>query len=281
MIKSVFDLANKFMDSPRYVEINTKKAAEVAKQITCINGFATDSSDLARVVEYELMAAAINYCYWYGRNDVRPTGGGATEMYRALDETWAEYPDDIHASARFIYFKNKLVTGRYPLLEARLKHLTEVRDSLEFVSILCEDIERPTFQIETHITNLCVFMPGFGSDMFLKRACLFFMMLHRRTGVLPESQLRLLPIPADYQVPKMLEWLGVLEYSDGLRFLIESHAPIPAGSLMECEIRAASILACEMLAGLSGETMCDVDDYLWSRRKSCDRPFHLTVTTDY
>lgn len=282
MIQSVFGVAEAFMANPQYVSIDSSRIQEVAGQIIPKVNLSTES-DLHRVIEYELMASSINYCYWYGRHDMRPTGGGATHMYKALDEAWTHYPDGQHTSARFIYFKNKLVLGRYPLLEERLRHLQEVRNSIEFVSIFCDELtNRPhVLDIDTHVMNLCCFMPGFGSDIFLKRASLFFMMVHRRTGAIRDAELRKLPIPADYQVPKMLRWMGILEYSDELNRDVREHHLIPSGSLKECEIRAASILACQSLAEKSGQSMCDVDEYLWSRRKDCDHPFHLTVTTDY
>jgi hypothetical protein len=265
------------MEDPQHVLIDESRIHEISEYI---HPAAVSDHPLSDVVEYELMANSVNYCYWYGRHDVRPTGGGATTMHNALAEAWAHYPEAWQRDARFAYFKSKLVLGRYPLLEQRLKHLEEVRLQPSFGQSLLQEIESVSFDVDSWMTELSMSMPGFASDIFLKRACLMFVNIYRSTGV-AKDQIERLPIPADYQVPKMLRKLGVLEYSPELTTHIENHELIPAGSLMECEIRAASILACEKLARAADCMMCDVDTFLWIRRKQSDMPFHLTITTDY
>lgn len=280
MIESVFDICNQFMKNPQYVSINKLRVKEVADDIKPTKEPVANQDELQKTVEYQLTASAVNYCYWYGRHDVRSCGVGATRMYQHLDEAWQQYPGLHESDKRLEVFKALMVTGRYPLLEQRLAHIDQVKAAIDFVPFVTQNI-RGIFDVNECLTELILRMPGFGADLFLKRAFLFFMMVHRATGILPTEELRKLPIPADYQVPKMLQWLGVLEYRGELVDDIVLHRVIPSGSLKECEIRAASILACKALSEECGQSMCDVDDYLWSRRKSCDRPFHLTVTTDY
>ena len=122
--------------------------------------------------------------------------------------------------------------------------------------------------------------PGYASDMFLKRASLFFLQLNRKFGWYSET-IKDLHIPADYQVPKMLRHFGVLEYNTFLSTQIQTYSLIPSGSLMECEIRAATIIASKRLAELTGWITPEIDTWFWTKRKECDDPFHLTITTDY
>jgi hypothetical protein len=284
MIGSVFKIANRFMASSSYVFINTDVLHQVASQIPFMSRiFPTQHElskfDLYEIIEYELVSSSINYCYWYGRYDIRPTGGGADRMYTLLDESWKQYPKVGNFRARINHFKNALILHRFPLLERRLQHLDEVWTSRKFIPALQKAFDH--LNVEKQLIVLCSSMPGFAGDIFLKRAFLFFMMLHRRTDMIPLTELNKLPIPADYQIPKMLHWLGVLEYNQELTDDINNHRPILSGSLKECEIRAGSILACRDLAQISGQSMCDIDQYLWSCRKHCDCPFHLTITTDY
>jgi len=75
--------------------------------------------------------------------------------------------------------------------------------------------------------------------------------------------------------------INTIEYENELENLLYDNKFIPHGSLIECEIRASSILACKMLSDKSGYNMGTIDQYLWSRRKECTDSFHLTVTTDY
>ena len=96
-----------------------------------------------------------------------------------------------------------------------------------------------------------------------------------------KEDISILPVPADYQVPKMLKWLGCINYSSELVFNIERSLILPSGSIEEVEIRSATVQACSFLAEYSGCTVCDIDTYLWNNRKKCTDPFHLTITTDY
>lgn len=290
MIESVFKVADQFLLSPAHVSIDYNKLAEVGNEFrrSAPKPWKFKDFSARHVIEYELMASCINYCYWYGRYDVRPTGGGATEMYKLLDDAWKTYSNDTSTytkgcatTLRLVYLREKLIQGRYPLLEQRIKHLDQLKGAVGFITDLAAGLGKPNFDIDTYIQRLCQTVPGFAGDIFLKRATLFFMMIQRRTKWMPDEQIRRLPIPADYQVPKMLRWMGVLKYSSELSNKVDTHELIPAGSLMECEIRAASIVACEALSAVSGKSMCEVDDYLWTHRKDCDDPFHLTITTDY
>ena len=88
-------------------------------------------------------------------------------------------------------------------------------------------------------------------------------------------------MPADYQVPKMLEHFGCLVYTRDLEDKIKRHTMIPKWSIEEISIRAGTILVCDKLSELTGWTKSDIDAWLWRNRKECDKPFHLTITTDY
>jgi len=86
-----------------------------------------------------------------------------------------------------------------------------------------------------------------------------------------------------------LRQLGILVYDGELAALVDSQAPIPAGSRMEIEIRAATVWAGEgirqaLLDRAAGITATHIDFWLWetSQRKSPDdRPYHRTLTTAY
>ena len=148
------------------------------------------------------------------------------------------------------------------------------------ITKLAEDILDETEDVEMWLKIVVESFPGLAQDMFLKRASLFFMMLFRRMVWFKHS-IHKLPIPADYQIPKILESEGCIQYSSKLKNDITEGKLIPKGSLMECEIRAASIIACQQISQGCNVTMCAVDDYIWMHRKEYDMPFHLTITTDY
>jgi hypothetical protein len=70
-------------------------------------------------------------------------------------------------------------------------------------------------------------------------------------------------------------------YSSDLKNMIDSYQLIPKYSQIECEIRSANIIAVKTLCDLTGWNVADIDAYFFLRRHDSDRPFHLTITTDY
>jgi hypothetical protein len=106
---------------------------------------------------------------------------------------------------------------------------------------------------------------------------------------------------ADYSVPQLLSYEGVLVYSPELKSRIDQKEEIPSGDLDECEIRAGSILVVDLIVNHGNEKIrlekntknegqklnaAIVDGYLW--RKSVDQevlyqqtPFHRTRTIFY
>jgi hypothetical protein len=51
----------------------------------------------------------------------------------------------------------------------------------------------------------------------------------------------------DYQLPKVLRDLGILEYEESLAYRVDSGIEIPRNSQEELEIRASTIHASDML----------------------------------
>ena len=94
---------------------------------------------------------------------------------------------------------------------------------------------------------------------------------------------------ADYKVPQILREMGVMVYDQQLAQIVDSRTRIPAGDRMEVEIRAATIVACDMLVqALRAHdrhlTAAELDWHLWSLSQSLggeSRPYHLTETIYY
>jgi len=239
--------------------------------------FSTLAQRNAKVVRYELMASAVNYCYWYGSCCVRPGGSSARKMYKLLDETF----DEKEASDELIEtFIRKLSDNAFPLMEDRARHLRELNTDSVLIYLLGQNETKENTSLLSWMSYLLKTYPGFAGDVFLKRACLFFFMLNARTGWF-NDEIGQLRIPAEYQIPKVLRQRGCLEYQSELAEKVDSFQLIPKGSLMECEIRACSIMACADIAERIGCREVDVDRVLFSRKNEIDTPFHLCVTTDY
>ena len=170
--------------------------------------------------------------------------------------------------------------NRYPLLEERKRHLRELYEDRkgEVFASMVNDQALPPVEL---FNEMIIRFQGFASDIFLKRASLFFIQLYRKFGWYEDNLMNILHVPADYQVPKILRHFNCIAYSNALSNKIEGMKLIEKHSLEEIQIRAATIIACTELQYKTGWTIADVDTYLWTKRKLTDKPFHLTISTDY
>jgi len=238
---------------------------------------------------YELLADSINYQYWYGKHDIRPNGACANRMYELLNEAICQVESQPFVSSTDGAIRDtskifiKLISmERFPNIENRIRHINEVTNSLRRCDFkkMSKRISEGKMSINEFLEFVITNLPGYAEDIFLKRAFLLPIMLYRRVQWF-KDEVDILPVPADYQIPKMLEGLGCINYSYLLSEKIQNGELIPSGSVEECEIRAATMLAGKRLSEISGHTMCDIDIYLWLKRKEIDKPFHLTITTNY
>ncbi len=90
-----------------------------------------------------------------------------------------------------------------------------------------------------------------------------------------------LHVPADYHLPNILRHFGCIHYTGELQKRIEGNQLIEKHSLMELQLRAATVKVCALLQYGTGWTIADVDTYLWTKRKLPKTNIHLTYTTDY
>lgn len=301
IIEGVWTLANKFMDSAKFVTIDNLVVAELAKSVveraalktpfwglpSCIAPAEADTRQ--KTFLYELIANSVNYCYWYGRHDIRPNGANSTKMYTLLDESFVAL-ERMKESTMFHprseleiligIFINKLSKACFPLIDHRVRHLNEILNRSDLLSVIEASVQREDYSVDRWLEYMITSFPGYSKDLFLKRAFLFIMSMYRRCKIF-EEEINSIPIPADYQVPKMLRWLRCIRYSGTLASLVDNNVLVPEGSIMECEIRAATILACREIANRAGCSCEQVDTYLWGQRKICTDPFHLTITTNY
>lgn len=289
----VYELSEEFMKDSTFVKMIPEQIEVVADEIVKSGKQRfpiPDRSDDNDVIIYkqvfmELVAASINYCYWYGKGTVRPNNAGSTFMYECLMNAF--YNENTEDYNRCIdYLIDILSFNRFPLIEERIKHLTELKSSKArdiTIRITNNNIgvyKKGDNNINTYMSEIIATLPGFASDLFLKRASLFFIQLYRRFGWF-SNQLYYLHVPADYQIPKMLEHNKCISYNAYLKNIISTNQLIPKHSQMECEIRSATVLTMKKLCELTGWNIAEVDGYFFLKRYEAKQNFHLTITTDY
>lgn len=285
--ESVFEISKKFIteNSPVYldeqgIEHTSKLMLEEGIKKFPIKEITQDH--IYKAVLQEFVGCAINYCYWYGSANIRPNDSSSGRMYALVENAFSDYQDGDNFEICIQRLVENLAINRFPLLEEREKHLKElIPEGEDF----CIGIANAIFYKDKEhfypfFLDMIKSFPGYASDIFLKRASLFFLQMNRQYGWF-ESAMLGLPVPADYQVPKMLKGFGCISYDHYLYSLIEHEVLIPKGSKEECCIRAATVLACRKLQEKTGWNIADVDAWFWLKRKEVSAPFHLCITTDY
>lgn len=103
-----------------------------------------------------------------------------------------------------------------------------------------------------------LFPLGFGDDPFRKKAILTFMEIAAYLQVRNECVIYDLPIPSDYQIPRILAWKGAIEVSDAFADeLKRTDRLIDVTSEAVTHFRAAAIVSARQIA-----RMADVPDYI-------------------
>lgn len=125
--------------------------------------------------------------------------------------------------------------------------------------------------------EIAVALPAGYRDPFLKKAQLALWMakgmLEAGGWSAPEVEATVF---ADYQVPKVLRGLGILEYGEELARLVDAGELLESGGAMEVAIRAATIVACERIGKSKGVSEPALDFWLWSMRNAFEQLFHRT-----
>ena len=308
LIKGVYDISEEFLNLPgslpQHVVRDNDKITDLANQMMSdgvVNFYAEEDQEVKEkinplyIVLRELVASSINYCYWYGNANIRPNGANSGMMYDLVDTAMEAFNTDLSAAnlekvnnkyfeAMFNSCINYLIqllsVSRFPMLEERKRHLlelTENNNGMAFARYIIANNDRDGEQV---LEELVKNFTGFASDIFLKRASLFFIQLYRQLGWFYDL-VKVLHVPADYQVPNVLNHYGAFKYSNPLTYKMQEGKLIEKGSLIECQLRAATVLVCKQICSGTGWNIADVDTYLWTKRKLPRKKFHLTITTDY
>jgi hypothetical protein len=225
---------------------------------------------------FYLLANSINFCFWSGKANSYTAGAGSSTVWKFVNAALDAYskPDDILA-----HFYALVAESKLPPLEERLAILQEMRPyfgsklaALRHACLLGSDAK-------TSLEALVELFPSFGKDSLVKRASLMLQLLHEDT--LFAVDIESLPIPADYQVPKVLNAWGVLRYSPDLTQRISTEQLLSSESAEETEIRAATIRVGDLIRQRIEVPPHVSDRFIWTQRKAYPGPYHLTITTCY
>lgn len=254
-----------------------------------IEQFNNDFSDnpfgsLAEAIHYTLAKNSINFQYWdlddNGFKRYTHNGNvGAIACSVGFDKLWWNTRYEIfNINSINTYF------GDIPLKQERFNILSESLDfekAKEAIDIITKAVYSNNINLTTAIDVAQILPLSFDEPYYKKIQLALYEIgaLAKHWDLSPHVDLT---IAADYQLPKVLENLGVLTYSNNLIEKINNKTLIDKDSAEEKAIRAATILSCEEISHHHNMEIPLIDRYLWLMRNSNpSKQFHLTKTTDY
>ena len=305
IIEHIFAMSEKIIDSSNDVSIDWDRLAYIAdkmkntpNQEKQVDEHKIENIELDEdIILKELVSDSVNYCFWQFSSDYRPNDAGSTRMRQLLEENFdAKLARWNRSNLKYQIrrFYKAMLMERFPLMNKRLIHLEALSRPMKFHGATSRHpsyngsvadnfiygiVRKEPFE---YLFNFLIGeIDGFGEDPFLKRAILFFLQLNRIYG-LYENEIKMLPIPADYQVPKMLSaHYSILVYSKRLENKIRRGEHLQENGPEEMAIRAGTILSADILGDKTGWSPADVDGWLFSRRKISLAPFHCCITSNY
>lgn len=283
--------------APEIVRIDTARIPELPLKKETVSLFAPNlqpavAQETASTVMFLVALNSINYRFWQKGEDgtvSRYTHGdlvGALAMRATFEAAWGNTPGPVNlrSQACLTAFIGQAM-GDIPALPGRAAILEEVlaADRLENIAqVLLQRIQATQMVSLADARILAEEFPKAYGDRYLKKAQLALSEIASYLGSRGQVVDARLTAFADYQVPRVLRALGVLQYSDRLAEAIDQYALIAENSPEERAIRAATILACESIAAHFEVSSAAVDHFLWSQKETVGAtPFHLTETTNY
>lgn len=241
-------------------------------------------------IRYILGLHSINFQYWditpqniysrYSNNEKI----GAIASYEGYNKL---YSSIILANKPIDTINHELMRnffGSIPNLHGRILILKESLNKTLFeltYQVIMNDVTKNNLIDTLTAQKIADILPKSYSDPFLKKVQLALFEIYELLKFKYPKLNVDLTVAADYQIPKVLNFLDIINYSDSISKKITNKIVIPEDSNEEMAIRAAAILACEEISKTHNLPTGYVDKYLWEQRNNTVNNFHLTKTTRY
>ena len=244
----------------------------------------TDKETAYQIIHiFNAINASLQYSFFTARSDIRFDGIDSQWVIKMIDEVFEEMKvktvTDVYRTKEQII--ERLIGSNITLLRSRVETVEEVFAKLNFYEYgaMYADVSASIGMLKQLVC--------FKQDLFFKKGLFAVMMTGRMLPELKTQHLEYaealakLPVPADYQIPKMLQHYGLIVFSEELERMVENSVPLQENSEMELNIRAATVLACTLISRQNEVSADDVDGYLFSKRKESRLMHHLCVTESY
>lgn len=252
-----------------------------------------DINNVEQLAQFYFVGNSINFKFWNTSCKDRYTFGGfsgSAAMWAFLSNN-LRLVDPVHIKSLEII--NEVELQQMPMHLERVSALREAGTQLLrcFNGSALNLCEYGNWHGPTIVQAITDYFPTWRDEQrnvkFNKRAQLFITMLHGRLGEYSRfTGMDQLTCLADYQLPKVLRHLGIIQYSKKLEDIIDSEQLILEGSDDEFSIRVSTLDAvkqlCEELSTRNiNVNPAQLDYLLWKSSRNIDSPHHLTITTAY
>ena len=270
--------------------------------------------DLTNLLQLIFFFNSMVFCFWAEKDKPKWTikvGGeeldGAVALFRTLEERLHEDTNFLNvgkiSSMSLPDFK-KMFKGNVeiPLLKERYDTFLKTSQILErkfngkFTEILKQSGSNSSKMLALITENFSTF----EDDSLYKGEKVYFQkrtqlqvkmvndaLLSKKLKCLKD--LDVLTAFADYKVPQILRYFGMIKYHKDLAEKVDNFVLIEKDSIMENEIRIATVWAAELIRQEVAKkypevTASHIDSYLWNKAQSIKTdilPYHRTYTTAY
>lgn len=304
------------VENAKHVRINEEAISEIAKKVeTKISGGLPGGEEvfgklntLEQKAQFCLVVDSVNFCFWAEKGKDKwqtefPRGtfvGGGFGLNASFQRAIAvgipvldpKYLSEITLDQTREIFKSSNGVD-IPLLEKRQENLQEVGRVLiqryqgKFINLVKSANFDAVGIVKKVVSDFSSYsdVAHYGGEniSFYKRAqlCVCDLSLFKDSNILGIENLTAF---ADYKLPQILRENGVITYSPELSVKIDNYVLIPAGSLEEVEIRAATIWGVELIRQrIRKYTSAEIDNAIWylSQDQTGLKPFHRTYTIFY
>jgi hypothetical protein len=274
--------------------ISLKFESSFVEELSPYEQNALRGRNLTESIQFILALNSINYQYWDKTTDgfVRYANNGFTGALAAFDgfiRLWSVFSQDYDIHKKIDNTLMEEFFGRIPEKSSRIEIFRESLNPVNLnraVNIIKRHLADGILDTQTAREVAQVLPLSFNEPYFKKiQLALYEIVLHYNKEFLTVGNPKVkeyLTVAADYQLPKVLEAIGILHYNDEIKYRIDNHQLIDTQSKEELAIRAATIIACEHIAQEHGLSIPAIDRWLWLARNDYgDKNFHLTRTTAY
>lgn len=256
-----------------------------AEQLSVYEMQVLSGMPLDKAIHFLLGLNSINYRYWEKEDKfVRYAHNGKVGALAAF-EGFTHLFFNLQDAYQINFEIMKQYFGEIPDIGSRIEILRESFYTKQMhlaTQLILNTIEEGSITVKT-ASDVAKIMPQSFDDPYLKKIqlALYEMAILAKTEHHKNVHYDL-TVAADYQLPKVLEAIGVLSYSQELSQKIQNEEMVIANSREELAIRGATILSCEKIIQTHAISVSYLDRWLWLQRNDfADKKFHLTQTTYY